>query len=165
MWKAPIAQDMTQLWLVPVDEPSFQETLAKPIDLSHRDEKPNDFPDRARVWGVRTDPEQGSWERNRRNLERLEAGDPLLIYRNSKSQYHAKGRIGPLWHDTTYVRDEYWGGGPAINVFAVEDYEEIDVDSNEINGILNYKEQFWPQGLWRVADNRPVDRIVDKFDI
>lgn len=155
---------MTQLWLVPVDELSFQQTLAEPIDLSDRDKKPDDFPDHARVWGVRTDPEQGNWERNRRNLERMETGDPLLIYRNSTSRYHAKGRIGPFWH-TTYIRDEFWSGGPAIDVFAVEEYEEIDIEPADVNDILGYKERFWPQGIWRVSDDRPTDQVVREFNI
>ncbi len=84
-------QFMTQLWLIPVDERSFQRTLNQKIDVSDRDEKPNRFPDQARVWGVRTDQEQGDWERNRRNFDRMETGDPLLVYRNKTSQYHAKG--------------------------------------------------------------------------
>ena len=155
---------MTQLWLVPVDEQSYQQTLAQPIDLTERDEKPDDFPERARVWGVRTDPDQGTWERNRQNLERMETGDPLLIYRNSMSRYHAKGRVGPFWR-TTYIRDEYWDGGPAINVFAVENYEEIDVDPGEINEAIGYEEHFWPQGLWRVSDDRPTEQVVRRFDI
>jgi len=63
---------MTQLWLVPAtDEPSFQETLARPRDLTEAPDKPDKFPDEARVWGVLTDPKQGTWERNRRNLERM----------------------------------------------------------------------------------------------
>lgn len=65
------------------------------------------------VRGVRTDPTQGSWERNRRNLERMEPGDPLLVYRNEESRYTATGRVGPFWH-TTYVRDEFWNGEPAM---------------------------------------------------
>lgn len=73
---------MAQVWLVPVDEPSYQKTLAEPIDLTDAPGKPSSFPDEARVWGVRTDPEQGSWERNKRNLEQMERGDPLLFYRN-----------------------------------------------------------------------------------
>ena len=85
---------MPQIWLVPVDEPSFQETLDKPIDLSDYPNKPAEFPTHPRVWGVRTDPEQGSWERNRRNLEQMQSGDPLLFYRNSLSEYHAKGQVG-----------------------------------------------------------------------
>jgi hypothetical protein len=40
------------LWLVPVDERSFQRTLADPVDLSDWDDRPDDFPERARVWAV-----------------------------------------------------------------------------------------------------------------
>lgn len=156
---------MNQLWLVPVDEYSFRQTLVEPIDLSNRDDKPDSFPERTRVWGVRTDPEQGDWERNQRNLEQMETGDPLLIYRNSTSRYHAKGRVGEFWYETTYIRDEYWDGGPAINVFSVEDYEEIDVERETVNDVLGYKEQFWPQGLLRVADDRPTNQVVRRFSI
>ena len=155
---------MTQLWLMPVDERSFQQTLADPIDLSDRADKPAEFPDRARVWGVRTDPAQGSWERNRRNLERMEPGDPLLVYRNSTSQYYATGRVGTFWH-TTHIRDEFWNGGPAIDIFAVEEYDEVDVSPETVNDLLGYEETFWPQGLWRVADDRPTDRVVRRFNI
>lgn len=155
---------MTQLWLIPVDEQSFQQTLADPIDLSDQDQKPTDFPDEARVWGVRTDPEHGSWERNRRNIEKMQTGDPLIIYRNSTSEYHAKGRIGEFWN-STYVRDEYWNGGPAIDLFSVEEYEEINVSREEVNTTLDYKTNFWPQGLWRVAEDRPTDRLVAKLNL
>ena len=84
------------LWLVPVDARSFQRTLAQPVDLSDWSERPDDFPDRAREQGVRTDQEQGSWERNRRNLKKMEPGDPLLVYRNSRSRYTATRRVGPM---------------------------------------------------------------------
>jgi len=87
---------MTQLWLIPADETSYQQTLAEPRDLTRAPDKPSAFPDDARVWGVRTDPDHpgAPWKRNKRNLERLSPGDPLLIYRNSKSQYVAAGRVG-----------------------------------------------------------------------
>lgn len=153
------------LWLVPVDERSFQRTLAEPIDLSEWDDRPEPFPESARVWGVRTDPEQGTWERNRSNLERMEEGDPLLIYRNSMSRYTATGCVGPMVH-TEYIRDEYWGGGPALDVYIVEDYDDsIDAEPETVNELLGYEESFWPQGLWRVADNRPIQKIVKRFDI
>lgn len=154
---------MSQLWLVPVDEPSFQATLDTPIDLRDQVEKPATFPDYTRVWGVRTDPEQGGWERNTRNLARMEPGNPLVIYRNETSQYHATGRVGPFWH-TEYVRDEYWNGGPALDVFAVEGYTVIDVSREEVNETLGYESDFWPQGLWRVAEDRPTERLVRKLD-
>lgn len=34
-----------------------------------------------------------------------------------------------------------------------------------VNRLLGYEESFWPQGLWRVSDDRPTDRVVRKFDI
>lgn len=154
---------MTQLWLVPVDEASYQATLREPINVSDVAGKPPAFPDETRVWGVRTDPEQGSWERNTRNLERMNTGDPLLIYRNSESRYTATGRVGPFWR-TEYVRDEYWGGGPAIDIFAVDEFREIDLSRSSVNQILDYEENFWPQGLWRVADDRPVDRLLRRLE-
>jgi hypothetical protein len=153
------------LWLVPVDEPSFQRTLAQPVDLSDWDGRPDSFPERARIWGVRTDTEQGTWKRNRRNLERMARGDPLLFYRNSKSRYTATGRVGQMAH-TEYVRDTFWDGGPALDVYVVEDYEDsIDVDPGTINNLLGYEKNFWPQGFWRVADDRPVGKVVRRLDI
>jgi hypothetical protein len=153
------------LWLVPVDEHSFQQTLAERVDLSDWADRPESFPKSARVWGVRTDPAQGSWERNRRNLERMELGDPLLIYRNSVSRYIATGRVGPMTN-TQYIRDEYWGGGPALDVYVVEDYDDsIDAEPEIINELLGYEESFWPQGLWRVSDDRPTDQVIRRFDI
>ena len=130
------------LWLVPVDEPSFQSTLTDPINLSDWNDRPASFPEHARVWGVRTDSEQGSWERNRRNLERMERDDPLLIYRNSMSRYTATGRVGPMAH-TEYVRDEYWDGGPALDIYVAEDYDDsIDVVPETVNRLLGYEESF-----------------------
>lgn len=153
------------LWLVPVDERSFQRTLAEPVDLSDWPSRPDSFPERARVWGVRTDPEQGSWERNRRNLDRMERGDPLLVYRNSVSRYTATGRVGPMTH-TKYIRDEYWDGGPALDVYVLKEYDgSIDAEPEVVNRLLGYEETFWPQGLWRVSDDRPTDRVVRRFDI
>jgi hypothetical protein len=152
------------LWLVPVDEASFQQTLAHPADLSAWDDRPDSFPEQARVWGVRTDPEQGTWERNRRNLDLMARGDPLLFYRNSESRYAATGRVGPTTH-TEWVRDEFWNGGPALEVYVVEDYESVTVERETVNRVLGYKESFWPQGVWRVSDARPVDTLMERFDI
>ena len=93
--------------------------------------------DRARVWGDRTDSEQRSWERNRRNLEQMERDDPLLIYRNSMSQYTATRRVGPIAH-TKHVRDEYWDGGPALDVYVVcgTTFESIDVDGENVREFI-----------------------------
>ena len=95
----------------------------------------------------------------------MERGDPLLIYRNSESRYTATGRIGPMAH-TEYVRDKYWDGGPALDIYVVEDFgDSLDVEPETVNQVLGYEDSFWPQGFWRVSDDRPTDRVVRKFDI
>jgi hypothetical protein len=67
---------------------------------------------------------------------------------------------------TEYIRAEYWGGGPALDVYVVEDYDDsIDADPVTVNKVLGYDESFWPQGLWRVSDDRPADQVVRRFDI
>lgn len=153
------------LWLVPANERAFQRTLAELVDLSDWQDRPDSFPEQARVWGVRTDPDQGSWERNRRNLERMDRSDPLVVYRNAVSRYVATGRVGPMAH-TEYMRDEYWNGGPALDIFAIEGYDDsIDVAPEEVNKLLGYKERFRPQGLWRVSDDRPADRVIGRFGL
>lgn len=154
---------MDQLWLVPADGESFQQTLAEPVDLTGAPDRPDRFPDEARVWGVRTDPEQGSWERNRRNLQQMETGDPLVVYRNGQGRYVATGRVGPFW-ETEWVRDTFWNGGPALHVYAVEDWQSVDVPATTLNRLLGYEEGFVPQGLWRVADDRPIGRVLDRLD-
>jgi len=157
---------MTQLWLVPADEQSYQQTLAQSIDLTSAPEKPESFPDSARVWGVRTDPdhEDAPWPRNVRSLKRMEVGDPLLIYRNSSGKYVASGRVGgPIWH-TEWVRNTFWNGGPALDIFYIDDWTPIQVVPETVNRALGYAENFAPQGLWRVADDRPADEILRRID-
>lgn len=159
---------MTTLFLAPVDEDSYRATLEEEIDLSDWNERPPEFPVKARVWGVRTDMDKGRWSRNRNSWEQMSEGDPMLFYRKgnyglfSKPKYFARGRVGAMC-ETEYIRDRFWSGGPAVSVFAVEDYsEDISLNRNEVNEILGYKEQFWPQGLRKVDDERPVDRLLQR---
>jgi len=157
---------MTQLWLVPADESSFQQTLAEPCDLTSAPNKPDSFPEQARLWGVRTDPDhpEAPWDRNKRELQRMEPGNPLLIYRNRKSQYVAFGRIGgPIWH-TEWVRDEFWNGGPALDIFYIDQWTPIKLKPKTVHWLLGYKENFVPQGLWRVSEDRPTDRLLQHIE-
>lgn len=156
---------MARTWLVPVDENSYQQTLAQPIDLTGWEDRPDNFPEQARIWGVRTDPEQGEWKANKRHLEQMETGDPLLFYRNSKGQYDAAGRIGQFTH-TDYVRDKHWNGGPAIDIYTVENYNpDLQISKKQVNQLLGYKEGHHPQGLSPVAADRSTDRLIQRLDI
>jgi hypothetical protein len=157
---------MPQLWLIPADKKSYQQTLAQPRDLTPAPDKPQAFPDEARVWGVRTDPEhkQAPWPRNKRNLERMNPSDPLLIYLKGDGHYVASGSIGgPIWH-TQWVRDEFWDGGPALDIFHIDDWTSINFEPETVNRILGYKKNTVPQGLWRVADDRPIGRLLQQID-
>ena len=151
---------MGRVFLAPVDNASYRATLESEIDLSDWEDRPSDFPSRARVWGVRTDPEMGDWKRNRSSLDKMSEDDPILFYRNS--EYFARGRVGVMCK-TKYIRDNYWDGGPAINVFSVGEYDEsINIERTELNSILDYSEHFHPQGLWIVKQERPVDELLER---
>jgi hypothetical protein len=84
---------------------------------------------------------------------------------NLMSRYTAIDRVGPMDH-TEYIRDTYWDGGPALDVFVVEDYDDsIDIDPEAVNDLLGYEESFRPQGLWRVSDDRPTAEVVRRLGI
>lgn len=150
---------MSQLWLVPVDEGSYEATLAQRVDLSDAPNKPEDFPDQARVCGINTDLEHGTWKRNRLNLKFMKTGDHCLIYQTDKHHYTASGRVGSFWR-TSHVRDEYWGGGPALDVFAVEDFLELEIPRVTVNRILDYDLSYWPRGLSKVSGDRAIGRVL-----
>lgn len=150
------------LYLVPMDEPSYRATLAEPLDLNGWEDRPADFPVTARVWGVRTDPAQGSWERNRRTWKRMESDEPLLFYLNGTGEFVAYGRIGVMC-ETDYIRDKYWNGGPAISVYTVQDYDDsVSMSLAEAKSILGYDDGFVLRGTHRVSEDRPVDRLLRK---
>ena len=74
---------------------------------------------------------------------------------------HASNREGcPRRHP---LRDEFWNGGPALNVYVVADYEPVNIERETINDLLDYNESFWPQGFWRVSDDRPTERVVQEL--
>lgn len=96
---------------------------------------------------------------------KMELGDPLLIYRNSESRYVAFGRIGgPIWH-TEWIRDTFWNGGPALGIFHIDQWTPVDFAPETVNRLLGYKENFVPQGLWRIADDRPTSRLLRQIEM
>lgn len=153
---------MPQLWMVPVDASMYKATLSRPVDLTAAPDKPAEFPDRARVCGIRTDSEKGEWERNRLYLQFLTSGDHVLVFDTSKGRFTGSGRVGPRWQ-TEYVRDRFWDGDPATDVFALEEYLEVGVPRVTVNRILEYDLDFYPRGFSKVADGRPIGRVLTHF--
>lgn len=41
----------------------------------------------------------------------------------------------------------------------------MELDRQTVNRVLGYEENFWPQGLWRVADDRPVDWLLRRIGV
>ena len=39
------------------------------------------------------------------------------------------------------------------------------IEPGSVNELLGYVGSFWPQGLWRVGDDRPTDRVVRRIVI
>jgi hypothetical protein len=154
---------MTRVFLAPVDRESYLATLESEIDLSGWEGRPSDFPAQARVWGVRTDPEMGDWKRNRSSLDKMSEGDPILFYYNE--EYFAQGRVGVMC-ETEYIRDHYWDGGPAINVYTIESYsEDIELEREKLSELLEYSKNFHPQGLWIVNEDRPVEDLLNHIGV
>jgi hypothetical protein len=154
---------MSRVFLAPVDDESYRATLESEIDLRDWTNRPSDFPKQARVWGVRTDPDMGDWKRNRSSLDKMSKDDPILFY--SKGEFFARGRVGVLC-ETEYIREHYWDGGPAINVFSVDEYDEdLKLKRTELNDILGYSEHFHPQGLWLINQERPVEDLLDRVNM
>ena len=87
---------MSSVFLAPVDD-SFERMVADGVDLTDWPDRPDDFPPRARVWGVRTDTDQGEWPRNRRNWRKMAVGGPVLFY--DDGTYVAAGRVGATCED------------------------------------------------------------------
>ena len=95
----------------------------------------------------------------------MEPSDPLLFYRNLMSRYTVVGCVGPVAR-TEYVCNEFWDGGLALDVYVVKGCDDsIDVEPGTVNEMLGYEESFWLQGLWRVADDHPVDKLLRRSEI
>ena len=43
--------------------------------------------------------------------------------------------------------------------------DSIDISWEQLNRVLGYKDTFWPQGFWRVSDDRPINSVLATFDI
>jgi hypothetical protein len=57
---------------------------------------------------------------------------------------------------TEYVRGEFWGGGPAQDVYIVKERDDsIDTKPEVVDELFCYQRLFWQQRLWRVVDQRP----------
>jgi len=152
------------LWLVPVDEPSFQRTLAEPIDLSDWNNRPDSFPRtrpgmgrqpiRNRVPGSETVEISNEWARR-----------PAPDLPEPESRYTATGRVGPMAH-TEHVRDEYWDGGPALDITVIGGLRRAPSmwNQRQSTGCSTTKSHSGHKDSGG-GDDRPTERVGRKFDM
>lgn len=94
----------------------------------------------------------------------MEPGEPLLFYLNGTGEFVSRGQVGEM-HETEYIRDEFWQGGPAVSIYTVEDYDNsVSIRLDDVKSILGYDDGFILRGTHRVSDDRPVDQLLRRVD-
>ena len=138
-----------QVFLVAIDPERFERTVASPVDLTGRDDRPATLADaeEARLWGA----EDGT--RSVESFERLEPGDLLLFY--DDGNYVGVGRVGRTFEDADgWAAAAFWDDAPIEHVFTVTDFEPLDVPRAAVNALFDYGTDYSPGGLMRVAPDR-----------
>lgn len=142
----------SNVFLVPVDSPNFDRTVGEGIDLDEFPDHPSfvEGMDLVRFWGAR----DGS--RNRDYFEKMGPGDLVLFYQDGN--YIGTAWVGGKFEDEdNWVSTTFWQNAPSNLIYTVEDFNRVQVPRSAVNKIFDYKRDYNPQGLTRVADNR-VDR-------
>lgn len=152
------------LWLVPIDE-TLRQTLEAPVDLTRWVGRTIDFPLFARVLGIRTGSGNGVRKRTQRYWEKMETGDPILVYQTNRDRYIAFGRVGQK-AQTRHFLETYWDDEAAVSVFTVDDYDDsLDLAPEAVNDVLGYAEDFRPHGLSKVSSDRPTSELLFFLDV
>lgn len=144
---------MSGLFLVPVDDDwieQFERTVEQSVDIDPKD-APEQLQDigNARIWGT---TDEG---RKRAYFEQMESGDPLLFYNSGR--YFAVGRVGTTFEDEQ-IGEWLWGKPESSFIFTVTNFHQTDLDVEEINEILGYKENNIPMGF-----NRPSEKAISSL--
>lgn len=100
------------------------------------------------------------FSRGLHECKRLEPGDLLLVYRNSVSRHIVIGRAGAWRIPSTSATSSGAAARRSTSPSSKTTYNPIDVKRATVNELLGYEEAFWPQGLWRVRDDRPAAGVA-----
>jgi hypothetical protein len=140
---------MASVYLAPCDPDSLDQTVVSPVDLSEYPDRPGHLEDisSARIWKL------GVGEGHPSYVEKMAAGDLVLFYHDST--YIGVGSIDTTFEDTDdWASETFWDDGPAEILYTIDPYSSIAVDRAKVNRIFDYKPNYAPTGLTRVADNR-----------
>ena len=143
----------TNVLLAPCDSPNFDDTVSNPVDLDEFPDHPPAFDGKTEVrfWGVR----QGS--QNRNYFEKMQPGDLVLFYQNGS--YIGTGWIGTKYEDEDgWAKTTFWRDAPSNLIYSIENFHQVQVPKAAVNTIFDYVNDYNPEGLIRVADNRLNNR-------
>ena len=99
----------------------------------------------------------------------MEPDDQVLFYQDG--QYVGVGFVGlkfeysPDWASTTF-----WRNAPSNLIYTITEFDEVAVPRAAVNRIFGYDDEYYPQGLMRVASGRVsrrpvvIKRAVTEFD-
>ena len=143
----------SDVFLVPCDPGNFDRTVGSEVDLSEYSNRPPALSgmDKARLWGAR----EGT--NNQKFFEKMDSGDLLLFYQDDN--YIGTGRVGTTFTDEEeWVSTTFWDGAPSQLIYTVEDFTPVSVHKSVVNTVFDYKSDYNPEGLIRVAANRLGDQ-------
>jgi len=142
------------VFLVPCDPENYDRTVRSPVDLTEYPDRPEPFSEMetARFWGAR------EGKGNRTYFEKMREGDLVLFYQ--KQQYIGVGFVGITFEDYRgWVRTTFWRDAPSQLIYTIEEFSPVAVPREKTNAIFDYANEYYPQGLTRVVDDRVTKRI------
>jgi len=146
---------MANVFLVPCDPGNYDRTVSSPVALCEYPDRPDPLQNmtEARFWGAR------DGEGNQSYFAKMRPGNFVLFYQNS--QYIGVGFIGTTFEDESgWVRTTFWKNAPSKLIYTINDFSSISVPRSKVNQIFDYKNDYYPQGLTRVADDRFTRRLA-----
>lgn len=143
----------SNVFLAPCDPGNFDRTVLTGVDLSEYPDHPDALAglDRVQFWGVR------DGESNRSYFEKMAPGDLVLFYQDGV--YIGTGWIKSTFEDERmWASKTFWKNAPSNLIYTLDDFTRISVPKENVNQIFNYAEDYHPQGLSRVTENRIEQR-------
>lgn len=154
----------TNVFLAPCDAGNFDQTVLSEVTVTEFPNRPEALSEleTVRFWGAR----KGS--RNEEYFERMGSDDLILFYQDGT--YVGTGWVGLTFEDDEqWASKTFWNNAPSELIYTIADFTPVSVPKTAVNRIFDYAEEYYPQGLTRVAeerrDRRPevIKRAVEKY--